>query len=91
MNKFYFFVGRNIFCEPIVEVYKVLKKNDLICSRLIDLVSCNQSDRNIANALGIESSPCLVICNSHNEILEKYYGASHIISKIDFLYSKYGI
>jgi hypothetical protein len=91
MNSFYFFIGGNQFCDPIIAIYDILKKNDRLCSQLIDLTSCRQSDRDIANDFHIESSPCLVVCNKNKEILERYYGAGQIVSNLDFLFSKYGI
>lgn len=90
-NIFYFFISTNYTSESVSALFKVLKKQDNIISRLIDLSSCNKEDRNIANYLDVQSTPCLIIANKSNEKLEQINGPYQIFSKIDFLFSKYGL
>lgn len=91
MNAFYFFVSSNYNSESVIALVGVLRKRDQILTKVIDLNTCDLEERNLANYLDIQSTPSLVVLNKSNEKLESVFGPYEIFSKIDFLFSKYGM
>jgi thioredoxin-related protein len=90
MNTFYFFVSSNYSSQPILKVYDILREQDKDISTIVNLVTCNQRQRDIANHYNVQNTPCLFILNQRGEVLESLYGSPNIVQKLNFLYSKYG-
>lgn len=90
MNKFYLFVSSSYTSEAIIALYKVLREKDKNITELINLTSCDQLNRDIANQYNIQSCPSLLVIGKNGERLEHFYGTFRIFDKIDFLFSKYG-
>lgn len=91
MNTFYYFVSSNLNSSPIIGIYNILERNEKLVSKMINLSTCGDTDRQIAIKNSIETTPCLLILNENSNQIEKMYGPVYIVNNLKRSYNMYGI
>lgn len=82
MNTLHFFVSSNHNSSPIIGIYNVLNRELKNRSRLINLSTCGDIERDVAIKHNVETTPCLLMLNGSGELSRQIYGPVAIVDEL---------
>jgi hypothetical protein len=82
MNTLHFFVSSNHNSSPIIGIYNVLNRELKNRSRLINLSTCGDIERDVAIKHDVETTPCLLMLNEGGKIFHRVYGPVAIVDEL---------